>query len=201
MNKYQNINVFDIPFEIFSLFSRGNQTVHARALLLTTDLCSQDIENEIRTCGLPYAFSSQRLDKIKIVIVHAKKFITIENLTSYEDFHENGTVKFYTGGFISFPARELLSKIYKDNPEVKYMHWSDIDCGGIRIFKHIRNYVPAVIPYRMDIGTLEKGKNYWTSITDNDRDYLETCIDDTFSEVIGYMLKYGIKLEQESIYA
>ena len=157
---------------------------------------------EISTRGLPYAFSSEYLDRIESIRVNAERVVTIENLTSYEDFHDIGTVKIYTGGFVSFPERSLLAKVYEDNPDREYLHWSDIDCGGIRIFRHIRNYIPTVMPYRMDISTLKDGKEYWTPLTDNDRKYLESCTDGgLFHSLAEYMLEQDAKLEQESFYA
>lgn len=41
---YTGVRTQDIPFDIFTLFSRGNQSVHARALLTTAAMCAEDIE-------------------------------------------------------------------------------------------------------------------------------------------------------------
>ena len=157
---------------------------------------------KIETQGLPYAFSSEYLDVISSIRTDAARIVTIENLTSYEDFHGEGAVKVFTGGFLSFPGRVLLAKIYEGNPSAEYLHWSDIDCGGIRIFRQVKKYIPTVVPYRMDAATLKENREYWTGLTDNDRRYLLSCADDPlFSGLAGYMLENDAKLEQESIYA
>ena len=45
---YLSTNTSDIPFEVFSLFSRGNQSVHAGTLLLIASLTDKDLEGAIR---------------------------------------------------------------------------------------------------------------------------------------------------------
>ena len=47
-NRYDGIRITDIPFDVFSLFSRGNQSVHAGVLLLTAGLCANDIEGAVQ---------------------------------------------------------------------------------------------------------------------------------------------------------
>lgn len=154
----------------------------------------------IETHGLPYLFSSQYIKEIEHITVMDKRIITIENLTTYEDYNEKDTVKVYTGGFPSFPTRELLEKIHKDNPEIRCLHWSDIDCGGFRIFRHIRQYLPMAEPYRMDIKDMEENKDFWTPLTENDRAAICKYKDDPFfGAVSAFMLKNNAKLEQESI--
>lgn len=50
-NIYEKIVLEDIPFEIFALFSRERQSVHAGVLLLTASLCSEDVEGAV-SCDL-----------------------------------------------------------------------------------------------------------------------------------------------------
>lgn len=47
-NKYNGVVLRDIPFDVFSLFSRGNQAVHAAILLLAAGLCKEDVEGAVR---------------------------------------------------------------------------------------------------------------------------------------------------------
>ena len=154
----------------------------------------------ICTRGYPYAFSSEYIEGIRRIDLKDHRVLTIENKTTYEDCHEPGTTKIYTGGFLAFPARELLAVIYASNPDAQYRHWSDIDGGGIRIFRHVRQFLPTAEPYRMDVGALREGAEYTTRLTENDRKYLLTCKDDTFfGETVKYMLEHDTKLEQESL--
>ena len=129
--------------------------------------------------------------------------MTIENKTTYEDAYlMKGTARMYVGGFPGFAEKEILRKIAKDNPGLKFLHWSDIDYGGFKIFHNIKNVTKRSEPYRMDIATLQKYSAYTKNLTQTDRTRLESIIGDrTFSPVIQYMLADDIKLEQESFYA
>ena len=52
----------------------------------------------------------------------------------------------------------------------------------------------------MDIYTLEKNKDYWIKLTENDKTRLGFIAEKTnaYKETIDYMLKNNCKLEQES---
>ena len=52
----------------------------------------------------------------------------------------------------------------------------------------------------MDIYTLEKNKDHWINLTENDKNRLSLIADKTndYKEIIDYMLKNNCKLEQES---
>lgn len=155
----------------------------------------------LKTYGYPFSVSSEYIDDIKRIDVHSGTILTIENKTTYEDCHMPDTLKVFVSGFLSFPARILLSKIYEGNPDKRYLHWSDIDGGGIRIFRHVKKYLPTVRPYRMDIASLKENEGSTTPLTENDRYFLSGCTDDPyFGETARYMLDNNVKLEQESFY-
>lgn len=155
----------------------------------------------ITSNDMPYIFVSDTIEKYRHIRVGTPNFITVENRTTYEDFDEDGFTKFYVGGFPGYAERKLLLKIYEDNPEIRYFHWGDIDCGGFRIFNDIRKYIPVLSPYNMDKETLEKYSAYTTKLTESDRKHLPEITDPLFSDLSRYMLLHNIKLEQESIYA
>ena len=155
----------------------------------------------LKTYGYPFPISSEYIDNIKKIEVYSNIILTIENKTTYEDYDMPDTLKIFVSGFLSFPARILLSKIYEGNPDKRYLHWSDIDGGGIRIFRHVKKYLPTTRPYRMDIASLKENEGSTTPLTENDRHFLTGCTDDPlFGETVRYMLENNVKLEQESFY-
>lgn len=157
----------------------------------------------VETHGYPYAFHTRCLSEYEHIFIEDENFMTIENKTTYEDAYlMKGTARMYVGGFPGFAEKEILRKIAKDNQGLKFLHWSDIDYGGFKIFHNIRNVTKRSEPYRMDIATLQKYSAYTKNLTQTDRTRLESIIGDrTFSPVIQYMLADDIKLEQESFYA
>lgn len=82
-----------------------------------------------------------------------RRIMLIENKANYEsmDFRAD-TLYIYCHGF--FSPKELkflgtLSEITGENME--YLHWGDMDLGGIRIFLYNqRKLFPGLRPYRMD---------------------------------------------------
>lgn len=82
-----------------------------------------------------------------------RRILLIENKANYEsmDFRAD-TLYIYCHGF--FSPKELkflgtLTKIAGENTE--YLHWGDMDLGGIRIFLYNqRKLFPGLKPYRMD---------------------------------------------------
>ena len=82
-----------------------------------------------------------------------RRILLIENKANYEsmDFRAD-TLYIYCHGF--FSPKELkflgtLSEITGENTE--YLHWGDMDLGGIRIFLYNqRKLFPGLRPYRMD---------------------------------------------------
>ena len=162
---------------------------------ITTPFCVIDSRS------MPYVFLSDAINKYQRIRIKTPDFITIENQTTYEDFFEDGYTKFYVGGFPGYAEKELLAKIYRDNPDVTFHHWGDIDCGGFRIFDNIRRYIPTLVPYNMDVDTLSKYADFAAPLTVNDKRYLLSADVEPFRELADYMVRHDMKLEQESVYA
>lgn len=180
-------NIYPSPYPI--LFE-GNAT-------MTVD------QGTIHTMGLPYLFLSNRITGYRHIHLLADMLITIENKTTYHDFEVSGNIaKLFISGHLGNAEKLLLSSIYRDNPSVSYLHWGDIDVGGIRIFRSIQQIIPSVRPHNMDVRTLEQYSCFTTGLTDCDRKALSgMCCDDVFSDTVCYMLENNVKLEQEAIYA
>lgn len=158
----------------------------------------KDIDNGI-------GISSKDLDTLEFVnCEEVKKLITIENLTAFNRFKDKEAIIIYLGGYHNESRRQLLKKLYKVYPHNEYYHWGDIDCGGFRIFKHLkeRTSIPFK-PMNMDIEILRKYRKYARELTQNDVNALAAMREDesfgVFHEVIKDMLQGGIKLEQEIV--
>lgn len=66
------------------------------------------------------------------------KVITVENLTAFYRFEEEGSLMIYLGGFAGSGRVELLKKLKESCPKAVFYHFGDIDAGGIRIFLDLR---------------------------------------------------------------
>jgi hypothetical protein len=72
--------------------------------------------------------------------------LTIENYASFNRQVreiEDGSVIVYTGGFPAARVVGLLSKVLTAvPPEVPFLHWGDVDAGGVRIFRFLEENLP-----------------------------------------------------------
>lgn len=133
-----------------------------------------------------------------------RRIMLIENKANYEsmDFRED-TLYIYCHGFFSPKELKFLSAltgIADENTE--YLHWGDLDLGGIRIFLYNqRKLFPGLKPYRMDAPAYETAiaqgagipvkkekKEKLQRLDAGDLDGLKECI-----------LKTGMEIEQEAL--
>ena len=159
------------------------------------------------------AFSSRTLSDVLNVQVYGCRLVTIENLTSFHRFEPKGdSVAVYLGGYHNKNRRELLKQIYKNNTDIAYFHFGDIDAGGFYIYEHLRKRTE--IPFqlwKMDTDTLKEYIKFARKLTSNDirrlkrirGEYLSRDIQNPDSakilETLDYMIEHEIKLEQEAI--
>ena len=153
--------------------------------------------------------STVTLSEVTHVEVKGKRVVTIENMTSFHNYDDKDDFIIYLGGFHNRVKRQILTKIYCDNKEKEYRHFGDIDAGGFYILEHLKR--KTQIPFRslnMNIRTLEKHRDMWQRLTENDKKRLKQLmmmnqqtsknnIED-YSEVICFMLENDCKLEQEA---
>ncbi|WP_375790993.1 Wadjet anti-phage system protein JetD domain-containing protein [Bradyrhizobium sp. vgs-9] len=80
------------------------------------------------------------------VLERPKAVLTIENYASFNRQVreiEDGSLVVYTGGFPSAGVVELLSKVLTSVPDdVPFLHWGDVDAGGVRIFWYLEESLP-----------------------------------------------------------
>ena len=150
------------------------------------------------------ALSDKMIDEIEIVSLNESKIITIENLTNFLEFNEDGFIAIYLGGFHNSVKRKLLLKIREANSNLTFYHFGDIDAGGFYILNHLKektriNFIPFKMKVDVFINNLSRAKD----LTKNDIKRLERMKDDSrfdeFKEVIEAMLKENKKLEQEAL--
>lgn len=146
------------------------------------------------------AISSAMLEDIEKIEITGKSVMTVENLTSFHMAYSKDMLLIYLGGFHNRIRREFIKKIHRQNPEVEFYHFGDIDAGGFYILEHLRRQTGVDFkPYKMDLETLKNYQDYSKKLTDNDRDRLKKIKNSEFEEVIDYMLDNNCKLEQEVI--
>lgn len=132
-----------------------------------------------------------------------RRILTIENLTSFHQWKaEDRSLVIYLGGYAGRRKRVFLRRIYEAYPRAEYLHFGDIDCGGFRIWRALRE--GTGIPFRtcrMDLDTWKKYRRYGRPLTQNDRKQLRLMMDDPYfseqTDLFLQMLQAGIKLEQE----
>lgn len=146
--------------------------------------------------GLPITL----LDDIINIHILGQKIITIENLTSFNNYPKNEDFVIYLGGFHNQVRRNFIKRVYKSNPNKEYLHFGDIDAGGFYILEHLINKTGIdFIPYKMDIQTLKEYSKFTQPLTQNDILRLNRLLNTKYHDTIYYMLEHNCKLEQEAI--
>lgn len=148
--------------------------------------------------------SGEDIDRIEVLKnTRVNKIITIENLTTYFRWQETDSLIIYLGGYHNVVRRNLLQKIYKSFPEVRYYHFGDIDAGGFEIYRDLCNKtgIPFEM-YMMNLEVLMKYESFGKKLTQNDRERLENMLvngREPVKELVVYMLEHDVKLEQECV--
>lgn len=169
------------------------------------------LDNKIIDYSYLHYGTSINVDTIRemqISELHAKKIITIENKAAYLEYIKKADTNefvIYLAGYYSKSKRLFLKKIYEHlySCDVEYFHWGDIDYGGISIFILLRDIIPEIRPVNMCIATLKAYIRDTEPLTLNDVKNISRLIDNDksneFINVMEYMLKQNIKLEQEAL--
>lgn len=133
-----------------------------------------------------------------------KQVITIENLTSFHRWQEEGTLVIYLGGYHNRIKRHFLQQIYKAFPDAGYAHFGDLDCGGFLIWKDLceKTGIPFVTR-DMDVETYLGHLKYGRALTDHDKTELRRLMQEPFfrdqRRVFALMLEKNLKIEQECV--
>lgn len=147
--------------------------------------------------------STRSLKDVLSVNVLGKRVVTIENLTSFYTYGNRDDFVIYLGGFHNSVKRKFIKKVFVENTSKSYMHFGDIDAGGLYILRHLRNKTGIKFaPMNMDVETLKKYDSCVKSLTKEDLTRLKRLKENAeFGNLISYMLEHNCKLEQENVVA
>ena len=161
-------------------------------------VCGQEIDFSNMTGDM--AISSELIKNVDGITVLGDVVVTIENLTTFNDFKCENSFAIYLGGYHNTSRRNFIKKVYGQNPDKQYLHFGDIDAGGFYILQHLRNKTGiAFVPYCMDVKTLKENLQYTKKLTENDKKRLVALADAEFGETVEFMLENNCKLEQEAM--
>lgn len=148
-------------------------------------------------------FTASELERITEIKLLAPNFMTVENRTSYLRYKNAHTVIFYLGGYANRDQREFLKRVYRDNPDAAYLHFGDIDAGGLWIHHHLCE----ITGIRFQLFCMSEKelkdpayKKYLHALSENDRVRLQELKEKPeYQNVVEYMLEKNVKLEQEPV--
>lgn len=153
--------------------------------------------------GIPTALAG----RVQEVRVHAARVVCVENLTPFYELvrHQGDDLAALCLQGNPAPAvRHLLGGLARALPDFPLLVWADIDYGGLRILAHLREAVsPRFAPCYMDRDILEAYAHWGQPLTSADEGNLARLKDHPaladVAPLIAYMLRRGVKLEQEAI--
>ena len=148
-------------------------------------------------------FQASELKNIKSVKLMVPYFMTIENRTSYLRYAKDDVVVFYLGGYANRYQRDFIKIVYMSNRDANYLHFGDIDAGGFWIHHNLCEITGVNFKlFSMSADELEN-REFATclhKLSDNDRVRLQELKKiDAYGEVVQYMLRNNVKLEQEIV--
>lgn len=158
----------------------------------------------------PYglALPSTLVDFITAIDLTGIECITfVENKTNYDAYvlaeKQPDELVVYHGGFLSPQKRRLVTLLAHAAPQtVTVRFWADIDLGGFRMFRHLQELIPALVPMRMSGECVDSFREHGLKRSD---EYLAALKKEAaegnyplFQDAIEKILKYGVTIEQEA---
>lgn len=150
---------------------------------------------------IPLALSSAAINKITAFEIIDKKIMTVENLTSFNRIKKSDIFFIFLSGYHNSAKQAFLSKIFRQNSNKEYYHFGDIDPDGFFILDNLRSKTQIDFKaYKMGIAELQKYSSYTKPLEENDLRKAKSLIaKEKYTEILDYMLKHNVKLEQEII--
>lgn len=135
-----------------------------------------------------------------------KQILVIENKANYEDMTYSADILYiFCHGFFSPKEVRFLKKLAEiTETGAEYLHWGDMDFGGIRIFRFNQQHIfPDLKPYRMDPETFTAALNAGAAIPlpDAKRTRLEKMAAGDLEALKQCILENGAEIEQEVLLA
>lgn len=148
-------------------------------------------------------FQASELKNIKSVKLMVPKFMTIENRTSYLRYSKDDVVIFYLGGYANRHQRDFIKMVYASNMDACYVHFGDIDAGGLWIHHNLCEITGTNFElFSMSADELKNIEfaSCLHELSENDRVRLhELMKNERYRDVVQYMLCNNVKLEQEIV--
>lgn len=169
----------------------------------------EDRRADLSPFGEGVALPATMVHAARVAVCDASHVVTVENATSFSQMvalRMPRLLVLYTGGFASPAVTSLLRNIRAAAPRARFLHWGDMDAGGLRILAHLRaSFSTDVRPLAMDVPAFEEHRDYAQPLTGEDRRALASLraspvLGDCF-ELIDHLLGEGRKLEQEAVSA
>ena len=146
--------------------------------------------------------NSETLKKAEIAqYQNIKKIITVENKANFVSMpYEEGVLILFSHGFFSPLERDFLKTletVLRDS--AAYFHTGDLDYGGIRIFKYIREQIfPLLQPYQMSVEQYLKYEQYAIEIEKSSLEKLEKMKEPFLQDLIECICEKKKVIEQEN---
>lgn len=150
---------------------------------------------------IPLALSSAAINKITAFEIIDKKIMTVENLTSFNRIKKSDIFFIFLSGYHNSAKQAFLSKIFRQNSNKEYYHFGDIDPDGFFILDNLRSKTQIDFKaYKMGMAELQKYSSHTRPLEENDLRKAKSLIaKEKYTEILDYMLKHNVKLEQEII--
>ncbi|TYO61478.1 hypothetical protein FXV83_37995 [Bradyrhizobium hipponense] len=121
---------------------RYSHPVHLRGPVAVQGASSRLIDGRAK----PFASIHPEMLSQLSVLERPTAVLTIENYASFNRQVreiDDGSLVVYTGGFPAAGIIELLAKVLTAVPaDVPFLHWGDVDAGGVRIFRYLEENLP-----------------------------------------------------------
>lgn len=195
-------------------FSKGDVSAcgHFHEECGSKDTCSEEFagaddygETELDVSGITggISISTACFDDISFINT-GDKVMTVENKTSFERIQEDGHTSYmYLGGFCNRGQARFIKHVYRDNPGAEYLHFGDIDAGGLFIHRNLCEVTGVSFSmYKMGVEQLSDTRyaKCLKKLTENDKNRLEGLKGDKrYTDIVSYMEKKDCKLEQEIV--
>lgn len=148
-------------------------------------------------------FQASDLINIQSIKLMVPNFMTIENRASYLRYGRDDVVVFYLGGYANRYQRDFIKMVYASNTDACYLHFGDIDAGGFWIHHNLCEVTGVNFElFSMSAHELENRDfaSCLHELSGNDKVRLqELKKSDAYEEVVQYMLRNNVKLEQEIV--
>ena len=195
-------------------FSKGDGSAcsHFHEECGSKDTCSEEFagaddygETELDVSGITggISISTACFDDISYINTGGR-VMTVENKTTFERMQEDGHTSYmYLGGFCNRGQARFIKHVYRDNPDAEYLHFGDIDAGGLFIHRNLCEVTGVSFSmYKMGVEQLSDNRyaECLKKLTENDKNRLEGLKDDKrYTDIVSYMEKNDCKLEQEIV--